>query len=157
MVRPWSCQVIYYFDTPALEIRHKSFDHVTHLDYLPLFSPCWPATHHTHRSVALPAPPKQPHRSPPLSATIPTPPSPAHMPPFACFSNDYYAGTSSPPLELHISRSVTTANSDSTTGSPTSVTASSILLIDSPAGPQLFVDLSSYPLQQLPSSDSSAA
>jgi hypothetical protein len=57
---------------------------------------------------------------------------------------------------LHISRSVTTANSDSMTGSPTSATASSILLIDSPVGLQLFVDLSSYPLQQLPSSDSSA-
>jgi hypothetical protein len=35
---------------------------------------------------------------------------------------------------LHISRSVTTANSDSTTSSPTSATASSILLIDSLVG-----------------------
>ena len=28
MVRPRSCRVIYYFDTPALGIRHQSFDHV---------------------------------------------------------------------------------------------------------------------------------
>jgi hypothetical protein len=26
--RPRSCRVIYYFDTPTLEIRHQSFDHV---------------------------------------------------------------------------------------------------------------------------------
>jgi len=29
MVRSRSCRVIYYFDTPALERRHQSFDHVT--------------------------------------------------------------------------------------------------------------------------------
>jgi hypothetical protein len=29
VVRPRSCRVIYYFDTPALGIRHQSFDHVT--------------------------------------------------------------------------------------------------------------------------------
>ena len=28
MVRPQSCRVIYYFDTPALRIRHQLFDHV---------------------------------------------------------------------------------------------------------------------------------
>ena len=28
MVRPRSCQIIYYFDTPALGIKHQSFDHV---------------------------------------------------------------------------------------------------------------------------------
>ena len=28
MVRPRSCRVIYYFDTPALGIGHQSFDHV---------------------------------------------------------------------------------------------------------------------------------
>ena len=26
MVRSWSCQVIYYFDTPALGIRYQYFD-----------------------------------------------------------------------------------------------------------------------------------
>ena len=29
MVRPRSCRVIYYFDTPALGIRHILFDRVT--------------------------------------------------------------------------------------------------------------------------------
>jgi len=28
VVRPRSCRIIYYFDTPALGIRHQSFDHV---------------------------------------------------------------------------------------------------------------------------------
>jgi len=28
VVRPWSCQVIYYCDTPALGIRHQLFDRV---------------------------------------------------------------------------------------------------------------------------------
>ena len=28
VVRPWSCRVIYYFDTPALGIRHQLFDRV---------------------------------------------------------------------------------------------------------------------------------
>jgi len=32
VVRPWSCWVIYYFDTPALERRHQSFDHVSYAD-----------------------------------------------------------------------------------------------------------------------------
>jgi histone deacetylase 1/2 len=73
----------------------------------------------------------------------------------ACFSNNHYAGTGSPPLELHISRSVTTTNSDSVVDSPTSAAASSNPSIDSLANLQLFVDLSSYPLQQLFNSDSS--
>jgi len=29
MVRPWSCRIIYYFDTPALGIRNQSFDRVS--------------------------------------------------------------------------------------------------------------------------------
>ena len=29
MVRPWSCRVVYYFDTPALGIRNQSFDRVS--------------------------------------------------------------------------------------------------------------------------------
>ena len=32
MVRPRSCRVIYYFDTPALEIRHQSFGRVNYLE-----------------------------------------------------------------------------------------------------------------------------
>jgi len=28
VVRPWSCRVIYYFDTPTLGRRHQSFDRV---------------------------------------------------------------------------------------------------------------------------------
>jgi len=35
VVRPWSCRVIYYFDTPALGIRHHSFDRVKFLASLP--------------------------------------------------------------------------------------------------------------------------
>jgi len=31
VVRPRSCRVIYYFDTPALGRRHQSFGHVTGL------------------------------------------------------------------------------------------------------------------------------
>jgi len=77
------------------------------------------------------------------------------MSPSACFSNNHYAGTGSPPSELHISRSVTTTNSDSTVDSPTSAAASSNPSIDSLASLQLFVDLSSYPLQQLSNSYSS--
>jgi hypothetical protein len=30
MVRPRSCRVIYYFNTPALGIRHQSFDRVNY-------------------------------------------------------------------------------------------------------------------------------
>jgi len=30
VVRPWSCRVIYYCDTPALGIRHQLFDRVRH-------------------------------------------------------------------------------------------------------------------------------
>jgi hypothetical protein len=29
LIRPRSCRVIYYFDTPALGIRHQSFDRVS--------------------------------------------------------------------------------------------------------------------------------
>ena len=106
--------------------------------------------------VAPSAPPKQPHRSPPLSATISMPPNPAFMSSSACFSNDYYAGTGSPPSKLHISRFVTVANYDSIASSPTSTAASSGLSTNSPVGLQLFIDLSSYHVQQLPSLNYSA-
>ena len=32
MVRPWSYQIIYYFDTPALGRRHQSFDRANHVE-----------------------------------------------------------------------------------------------------------------------------
>jgi hypothetical protein len=32
LVRPWSCQVIYYFDTPILERRHQLFGRVKFLN-----------------------------------------------------------------------------------------------------------------------------
>ena len=32
VVRPQSCRVIYYFDTPTLGRRHQSFDRVNHVD-----------------------------------------------------------------------------------------------------------------------------
>jgi hypothetical protein len=66
------------------------------------------------------------------------------MSPSACFSDDHYAGTGSRSLELHISRSVTTASTGSAAGSPSSAAANSGSLADPSAGLQLFVDLSSY-------------
>ena len=57
---------------------------------------------------------------------------------------------------MHISRSVTAANYDSIASSPTSTAASSSPSTYSLVGLQLFIDLSSYPLQQLPSSNSSS-
>jgi len=58
----------------------------------------------------------------------------------------FYARIGSPPLELHLDRSVTAANTDSAAGSPTSVAASSSHLTYSPASLQLFANLSSFPL-----------
>jgi len=34
VVRPWSCRVIYYFDTPALGRRHQSFGRIPYIMYL---------------------------------------------------------------------------------------------------------------------------
>ena len=39
VVRPRSCRVIYYFDTPALGKRHQSFVRVTWHFFLSLFNP----------------------------------------------------------------------------------------------------------------------
>jgi len=38
MVRPRSCRVIYYFDTPALGRRYQSFGHVTDLPISPILT-----------------------------------------------------------------------------------------------------------------------
>lgn len=73
----------------------------------------------------------------------------------ACFSDDHYACTSSPPLELHLSKSVTTASTDSMAGSHLFAAVNTSSLADPSAGLQIFVDLSSFPLQLLPSSESS--
>jgi hypothetical protein len=56
---------------------------------------------------------------------------------------------------LHFYKSVTTASTDSTAGSPSSIAPNTGSLADPSVGLQLFVDLSSYSLQQLPSSESS--
>jgi len=56
---------------------------------------------------------------------------------------------------LHFSKSVTTASIDSTAGSPSSIAVNTGSLADPSIGLQLFIDLSSYLLQQLPSSESS--
>jgi len=78
------------------------------------------------------------------------------MSPSVCFSNDHYTRTGSPPSGSYISRSVIATTSDSAASSTASTDVGSDPSSDSPAGLQLFVDLSSYPLQQLPSSDPSA-
>lgn len=69
------------------------------------------------------------------------------MSPSACFSNDYFAGIGSPPLELHVSRSFTVETPGSATDSPSSAVASSTPQSGSSADLQLIINLSSYPLQ----------
>jgi len=91
--------------------------------------------------------------SPTLFAIIPPSPIPALKSPSTCFSDDHYTGTSSPPSELQLFRFVIAANIDSTTGSLTSVVTSLGPSSNSPTSLQLFIDLSSYHFQQLPTSD----
>jgi hypothetical protein len=67
------------------------------------------------------------------------------MSPSALFSDDHYACTSSPPLKLHLSKSVTTASTDSMAGSPSSAAVNIGSLADPSAGLQIIVDLSSFP------------
>jgi hypothetical protein len=67
------------------------------------------------------------------------------MSPSACFSDDHYAGTGSPSSELHLSRSVTTASTNSAAGSPSSTAVNSSSLADPSVDLQLFVDFFSYP------------
>jgi hypothetical protein len=61
------------------------------------------------------------------------------------FSNDHYAGTGSPPIKVHASRSATVEKTGFAAGSLMSVVRS-IPSTGSPADLQLYVDLSSYPL-----------
>jgi len=71
----------------------------------------------------------------------------------ACFSNDHYAGTDSPLPDALAFRSDATKQPSSTSASSVS-TAQTSPSNASAAGLQLCVDLSSYPLQQLPSTSS---
>ena len=120
--------------------------HLLTLITFPVFHPADPPITPPSGFTTLLAPQTQLPRSPPLSATIPPSHNHALMSPSACFSNDHYAGTSSPSSELHFSRSVTTANPDSTTSSPSFVAANSNSLAHPSPDLQLFVDLSSYSL-----------
>jgi len=78
-------------------------------------------------------------------ATISSPPIPVILSPSACFSNDHYAGTSSPPIKVHASKSVTVEKTGFAAGSPMFVVRSSPS-IRSPADLQLCINLSLYPL-----------
>ena len=104
------------------------------------FHPTALPIHHTSSQ------PKQTTHQPTMSATNPMLPNPAPMSPSSCFSNDYFAGTASPLLELHFSRFVTVDNPGSTAGSPNFVVVSSRPQTSSSADLQLIDDLSSYPL-----------
>jgi len=81
-----------------------------------------------------------------MSAIIQPQPSPALMSPSACFSNDHSTGTSSPPLQLHVSRFVTAETLGSATDSLGSTAASSTPQLGSLTNLQLIVDLSFYHL-----------
>jgi hypothetical protein len=86
---------------------------------------------------------------PSISATILSPPNPATLSSSAYFSNDHYAGTSSPSSKLYASKSVIAEKTSSTTGYPNSVAPSYGPSTGSPADLQLYVDLSFYPLRHL--------
>jgi len=106
------------------------------------FHPTAPLIHQTSSSNRPPAAPIPLYYSPTMSATILLPPSPAPLSLSACFYNDHCAGTSSPPLELHVSNSATTEKPESATGSPLSIVVQFVPSTDSPANLQLWVDLS---------------
>jgi len=89
--------------------------------------------------------PKQTLRLPTDSAATPSPPKPTILSPSAYFSNDHYAGTSSISTDGHASRSTTIKQTSFAADSSGSVVPTSHS-IDSLAGLQLYIDLSSYPL-----------
>jgi hypothetical protein len=78
-----------------------------------------------------------------------------HVTPDLTTLSDFAPYLGSPSSESHISRSITTASTYSAVGSPSSAAANSGSLADPSADLQLFIDLFFYPLQQLPSSESS--
>jgi len=81
-----------------------------------------------------------------------TPSSPSHtaiLSTYACFSNDYCAGTGSPSPDAHVLRFAATEQPGSAADHPSSAAASPVQTSPStasPAGLQLCVDLSLYPL-----------
>jgi len=102
----------------------------------------------------LPHPNRPPHL-PTDSASPSFPSSLAILSPAACFSNDHYAGTGSPSLDAFAFRSAAAEQPNFAVNSSVSTTQTSPST-DSPAGLQLCVDLSSYPLQQLLGTGSSS-
>jgi len=112
-----------------------------------------------------PAPPNNPimpsaasHQTIPLTIATTTPSSLSHtaiLSPYACLSNDYYTGTGSPSSDAHVLRSAAAEQPGSPAEHPSFASASPSSAVPtspsiaSPAGLQLCVDLSSYPLQHL--------
>jgi len=122
----------------------------------PSFQPTTYQTGPNHNPIL---PSTAPHQPTPLPIDSATPSSPSHtiiLSPYARLSNDHYAGIGSPSPDVHILRSAATEQPGSTTAHPSSAAASPVFAVPtspstaSPAGLQLCVDLSSYPLQPLP-------
>ena len=100
-----------------------------------------------------------PHQTIPFTIASATPSSPSHtaiLSPYACLSNDYCAGTGSPSSDAHVLWSAAAEQPGSAAEHPNSAAAFPVSAVPtspstmSPAGLQLYVDLSSYPLQHLP-------
>jgi len=121
--------------------------------------PCFqPTTHPTGPPNNPILPSVAPHQTTLLPIASATPSSPSHtaiLSPYTYLSNDHYAGTGSPSSDAHVLRSVAAEQPGSATEHPSSAAASPASAIPtspstvSPAGLQLYVDLSSYPLQHL--------
>jgi len=130
--------------------------------YLPSLNPppsFQPTTYQTGPNHNPILPSAAPHQTTPLPIDSATPSSPSHtviLSPYACLSNDHCAGTGSPSPNAHVLRSVATEQPNSAADHPSSAAASLVSAVPtspspaSPAGLQLCVDLSSYPLQHLP-------
>lgn len=82
-----------------------------------------------------------------FAATL-SPFSLAILSPSTCFFNDHYARIGSPSPDVHVSKSTVAEQTNFTVGLSGSAVSTSPST-DSSAGSQLYVDLSSYPLQQL--------
>jgi len=125
--------------------------------YLPSFQPTTYQTGPNHNPILPSAAPHQPTLLPIDSATPSSPSHTAILSPYACLSNDHCAGTGSPSSDTHVLRSAATEQPSSAADHPSSTAASPVSAVQtspftaSPAGLQLCVDLSSYPLQHLPS------
>ena len=129
--------------------------------YLPSLYPplCFqPTTHLTSPPNNPILPFTAPHQTTPLpiaSATLSSLSHTAILSPYACLSNDHCAGIGSPSSDVHVLRSIAVEQSGSATEHPSSAAASPASTVPtspstaSPAGLQLCVDLSSYPLQHL--------